>query len=84
MIQPVCGGRLNRTPAFLSYARKDSDFATKLAHGLKACGASVWVDQIDIPPGKPWDVEIQNALSACSEMLVILSAASVESANSPW
>lgn len=65
MIQPQFGEPLRIAPVFLSYARKDSDFATKLTQRLKACGASVWLDQLDIQPGRSWDIEIQDALSAC-------------------
>ena len=70
-----------KAPAFLSYARVDSDFALRLAADLKAKGANVWMDQIDIRPGKQWDREVEGALGACSEMLVILSAKGVESSN---
>ena len=37
--------------AFFSYCRDDSDFALRLAEDLKATGAAVWIDQLDIEPG---------------------------------
>jgi TIR domain/Gram-negative bacterial TonB protein C-terminal len=70
-----------KAPAFLSYARVDADFALRLAADLKAKGANVWMDQIDIRPGKQWDREVECALGACSEMLVILSTKGVDSSN---
>jgi serine phosphatase RsbU (regulator of sigma subunit) len=70
-----------KPPAFLSYARKDSAFALRLAEDLKAAGANVWLDQLDIRPGQLWDREVEQALAACSEMLVVLSPASVVSSG---
>jgi photosystem II stability/assembly factor-like uncharacterized protein len=69
------------TPAFFSYCREDSDFALRLAEDLKAAGAKVWIDQLDIEPGLPWDREVEAALAACARMLVILSPVSVKSDN---
>src|SRR5688572_7009803 len=70
-----------KASAFVSYAREDSKFALRLAADLKAKGANVWVDQLDISPGRQWDREVEHALLACSQMLVILSPAAFESNN---
>ncbi len=67
--------------AFFSYSRDDSDFALKLAGDLKAGGASVWLDQVDITPGDQWDRAVEDALTNCPRLLVILSPASVSSRN---
>jgi len=67
--------------AFFSYCRDDSDFALRLAEDLKAAGAAVWIDQLDIEPGMRWDRAVETALSNCPRMLVILSPVSVESDN---
>ena len=72
---------INSSTAFVSYSRADSDFALKLAEDLHAAGASVWLDQIELEPGKPWDMEIQRALMICNRMLVVLSPTSVNSTN---
>lgn len=68
-------------PAFFSYCRADSDFALKLAEDLKSAGANVWIDQLDIEPGTPWDGAVEDALRNAPRMLVILSTVSVASAN---
>lgn len=39
--------------AYVSYNRQDCDFALRLVTNLKAAGASVWLDQEDILPGRP-------------------------------
>jgi TIR domain/Photosynthesis system II assembly factor YCF48 len=67
--------------AFFSYCRDDSEFALRLAEGLKAAGANVWIDQLDIEPGMPWDRAVESAVTNCPLMLVILSPTSVNSDN---
>ena len=67
--------------AFISYSREDSEFALKLSEDLKAAGAAVWLDQLDIAPGQRWARAVEDALHACPRMLVILSPASVNSTN---
>lgn len=67
--------------AFFSYARADSQFAQQLARDLKASGAAVWLDQLDIRPGQRWDRAVEDALARCPRMLVILSPSSVDSNN---
>src|SRR5215813_14105107 len=68
-------------PAFFSYSRQDSDFALRLANDLRASGAAVWLDQLDIGPGQWWDRAVQDALENCPCLLVILSPSSVDSNN---
>lgn len=67
--------------ASFSYSREDSDFALRLAGDLKAAGAGVWLDQLDIVPGQRWDRAVEDALTNCPRMMVILSPASVSSTN---
>lgn len=67
--------------AFFSYCREDSEFALKLAEDLKVAGAHVWIDQLDIEPGTPWDRAVEDALTNSPRMLVILSPVSVNSDN---
>jgi hypothetical protein len=67
--------------AFFSYSRNDSEFALRLAEDLRARGASVWLDQLDIEPGQRWAQAIQAAMMKCPRVLVILSPSSVESPN---
>jgi TIR domain len=68
-------------PAFFSYAREDADFALRLAEDLKAAGALVWLDQLDIQPGQRWDQAVEEALTQCVRMLVVLTPAAVSSTN---
>jgi len=65
--------------AFFSYSRDDSEFVLRVAGDLKAAGANVWLDQMDIVPGQRWDEAIERALADCPRMLVVLSPAAVHS-----
>ena len=67
--------------AFLSYARKDAEFALRLAKDLRAGGAAVWMDQLDIKPSERWDRAVEEALAKCPQLLVILSPDAVASVN---
>ena len=66
---------------FFSYARKDTEFALKLAQKLRAAGVDLWLDQLDILGGQHWDLAIDKALKTCQGMIVILSPESVASYN---
>src|SRR5271156_659894 len=68
-------------PAFLSYCRADSEFVLRLAEDLKSAGANVWVDQLDIKPGTPWDRAVEDALHKSSLIHLVLSPDSVNSDN---
>ncbi|MBZ5688420.1 MAG: toll/interleukin-1 receptor domain-containing protein [Acidobacteriia bacterium] len=67
--------------AFVSYSRADTDFVLRLCQDLRAAGASIWLDQLDIHPGEEWDQAIERGLSECGRMLVVLSPQSVSSQN---
>jgi TPR repeat protein len=67
--------------AFISYSREDSEFALRLAKDLKAAGAQVWLDQIDIKPGRSWDNAVEDALLESPQMLVVLSPSAARSEN---
>jgi hypothetical protein len=67
--------------AFISYCRDDQEFALRLAQDLKAAGAAVWLDQLDIKPGSSWDNAVEDALLAARQMLVVLTPTSVRSEN---
>jgi DNA-binding SARP family transcriptional activator len=73
--------RPDENAVFIAYARSDSQFVLELATALRAAGANVWVDQLDISPGTRWDQTVEEALDCCGHVLVVLSPAAVESPN---
>jgi hypothetical protein len=58
---------------FFSYARKDAEFALKLAGDLRASGVNVWIDQLDIRFGDIEGLVIEKALRDCQGMIAIMS-----------
>ena len=75
------GTMVEPAKAFVSYSRADTDFVLRLCQDLRAAGASIWLDQLDIHPGEEWDQAIERGLSECGRMLVVLSPKSVSSQN---
>jgi len=67
--------------AFFSYSREDSQFALRLAEDLKAGGANVWLDQLDIEPGQRWARAVEEALNNSPRLIVILTPTSATSTN---
>ncbi|GAB4568796.1 MAG: hypothetical protein Kow0077_00260 [Anaerolineae bacterium] len=63
---------------FISYSKRDSEFAFKLADSLVEAGRRVWIDR-QIEGGERWRTSISQALRECSECIVVLSPRSVAS-----
>ena len=66
---------------FLSYARTDQTFVTRLANNLLKQQVDVWLDIYRIEAGKSWARQIGHALDTCQVMLLVLSPSSVSSEN---
>ena len=64
---------------FLSYSRKDKDFAKKVAEDLEEAGHDVWWDITDIDGGDRWAKEIQEGLNQSQILVLIVSSNSVVS-----
>jgi hypothetical protein len=71
---------------FICYSRNDERFVLDFAMKLKEKGVLVWLDQWDIPFGLSYIRAIEEALTSCSCLLVVLSPDSVESSDveSEW
>src|SRR4029453_19401647 len=59
---------------FLSYSKKDRDWASKFAESLSAEGVKVWFDVSSLAPGERWGDRIQDALRDSRVLVVILSS----------
>lgn len=67
---------------FFSYSRTDGEqHALRLANDLRHAGANVWIDQLDIGPGKMWDLEVEKALNEATCVLFIATEKSTGSNN---
>ena len=67
--------------AVVSYSRVDEKIALQIVKKLNDAGANVWIDQLNIYKGKPWDDSIQIAIRSASDMIVLLSPNAVASPN---
>jgi sulfatase modifying factor 1 len=65
----------------ISYARADKERVLPWVQRLRAAGASVWLDESDIPGGSAWQTRIAQAILDCTVMVLMGSPAS---ANSHW
>jgi len=63
---------------FISYANEDRSRAETIAKALEDKGWSVWWDRT-IPPGKTFDIMIEEAINAASCVVVLWSKKSVKS-----
>ena len=66
---------------FISYSRKDIDFARKLAGDLEKAGYDVWWDLTDLRGGDDWVRVIPAAIESSLYFIVVLSP---NSAASDW
>lgn len=64
---------------YLSYSRKDKDFAKRLHEALVRSGREVWVDWLDIPIAAEWMPLIQEAIINSHIFLFVISPDSVAS-----
>lgn len=65
---------------FISYATDgDEALALALARRLEQRGRSCWVAKRDLVDSEEWNEDILNAVEACGEFLLLLSAAALAS-----
>jgi len=63
---------------FISYSKKDSDFAHQLADDLETAGFKVWIDK-SIGGGDLWRETIEKNLKAAGEVIIVVSPNSMAS-----
>ncbi len=61
------------TKVFISYSRKDIEFAQRLVDRLRTDGIEVWIDWEQLAPGADWQKEIEKGVANSSAFIVILS-----------
>lgn len=71
-------GQLN-TDVFISYSRKDGDFARRLNRKLQEAGKNTWFDQESISSGVDFEKEIFKGIAGADNIVFVLSPDSVQS-----
>ncbi|MEQ8674494.1 MAG: TIR domain-containing protein [Aggregatilineales bacterium] len=69
---------------FLSYSRKDKEFAQKLVKSLADDGRDVWIDWEDIPVTADWLEEIYQGIRESNAFVFVISPDSVQSEVCGW
>ncbi|NOT05599.1 MAG: toll/interleukin-1 receptor domain-containing protein [Anaerolineales bacterium] len=64
---------------FISYSRKDTEFAKRLAEKFTAQKLETWVDWEDIPPSVDWMKEIEKGIEEADVFVFIISPDSIRS-----
>ena len=63
---------------FISYSTVEAaDFTKKLHDTLEANSIPMWLDKRDLVEGRPWDVQIDEAIRDCQTLLFIMTPDSV-------
>jgi len=64
---------------FISYSRRDLDFAQKIVDALAANKLDTWIDWKSIPKGEDWEQEIYRGIEEADAFLFLISPDSVAS-----
>ena len=66
---------------FISHSSKDDVWVDKLIADLEKHGIQTWVDHHQIKLTHRWNQEVHKALSACNQLIAIISEDSIDSEN---
>ncbi len=67
------------TEVFVSYSRKDGDFARILNQSLQSAGKTTWFDQESISKGVDFEKEIYKGIDGCNNFVFIISPDAIDS-----
>jgi hypothetical protein len=73
-----------RLKVFLSYSRKDGDFARELLTGLELLGFEAYLDKDDIAPGEPWEDRLGSLIRMADTVVFVISPNSLVSKHCTW
>lgn len=74
----------DRAKVFVSYSRKDLDFAQMLCGELIDRGFDAFLDKTDIAPGEPWKERLAALIAAADTVVYVVSPDSATSAICAW
>ena len=72
------------TRVFISYSRKDSAFADRLAAALRTRGFEAYLDKKDILPGEPWRERLGALILTADAVAFVISSDSMASDVCAW
>ena len=69
---------------FISYSRKDEDFAQELLAGLEFGGFEPYLDKHDIAAGEDWEARLGRLIEAADTVVYVISPDAVGSERCAW
>ena len=78
------GANPTRPRVFISYSRKDQDFAEQLLAGIEVAGFDGSLDRHDIAAGEAWEARIGGLIDAADTVVFVISPDSVCSERCAW
>jgi formylglycine-generating enzyme required for sulfatase activity len=78
------GSQESRLRVFISYSRKDEDFAEDLLAGLMAVGFSASLDKHDIAAGEDWEARLGRLIEGADTVVFVISPDSIKSERCFW
>jgi len=66
---------------FISYSKRDRNFAQQLYNALESNGFDAWIDHIDLPGGSRWRAQITKAIRECRAVILVIPPHSMASEN---
>lgn len=73
-----------RMRVFVSYSRRDREFADDLVLGLTACGFEAYIDREDIAAGEQWSARLSGLIAQADTIVYVLSPDSAASPQCAW
>ena len=77
-------GGEQKLKVFISYSRRDTDFADGLVAALEACGFEPFVDKHDIAPGEPWEERLGRLIHSADTVVFAISPDAIASQRCAW
>jgi formylglycine-generating enzyme required for sulfatase activity len=69
---------------FISYSRKDAEFAEELLAGLELAGFEPYLDKHDIAAGEDWEARLGRLIEAADTVVFVISPDAVASERCAW
>ena len=69
---------------FISYSRKDEDFAQELLAGLELVGFEPYLDKHDIAAGEDWEARLGRLIESADTVVFVISPDAVASERCAW
>jgi len=73
-----------RSKVFISYSRRDAEFAEELLAGLQLVGFEAYLDKHDVAAGEDWETRLGRLIEAADTVVFVISPTSIVSRRCAW